>query len=150
MKARRRAGLLRVELTEAETALLGGLLDDLADALTEPDPDDPMIQRLYPDGYTDDDEASREYRELVHSDLQAARIGRVRACRAELPPGGGRMALDDEALDRWLRVLNDLRLALGTRLGVTEEAELDERQPAVQIYSWLTAVQDLLVMHVLP
>jgi hypothetical protein len=109
-----------------------------------------VIQRLYPDGYTDDDEASREYRELVHSDLQAGRIGRLQACRAELPLGGGRMELDDEALDRWLRELNDLRLGLGTRLGVTEEDGLDDSQPAVQIYTWLTAVQDMLVMHALP
>ena len=150
MKARRKSGLLRVELTEAESALLAGLFEDLADALAEPDPDDPVIQRLYPDGYTDDDEASREYRELVHGDLQAARIVRLRACRAELPLGGGRMALDDEALDRWLRELNDLRLGLGTRLGVTEEADLDDSQPAAQIYTWLTAVQDMLVMHALP
>lgn len=150
MKARRRAGVLRADLTDAEAALLEGLLGDLADVLATPDPADPVIQRLYPDGYTDDDEASREYRELVQRDLQAERMGRLQACRAELPPGGGRMALDDEALDRWLRVLNDLRLGLGTRLGVTEEAELDERLPAAQIYSWLTAVQDLLVMHALP
>jgi uncharacterized protein DUF2017 len=150
VKARRKAGVLRVSLTEAETALLAGMFDDLADALAEPDPHDPMIQRLYPDGYTDDDEASREYRELVQGDLQAERISRLRACRAELPPGGGRMPLDDEGLDRWLRELNDLRLGLGTRLGVTEEDELDESQPAVQIYSWLTAVQDMLVMHALP
>ena len=142
--------MLRVDLTEAEVALLAGLLDDLAEALAEPDLDDPVIQRLYPDGYTDDDEASQEYRELVQSDLQAGRIGRLQACRAELPLGGGRMALDEEALDRWLRELNDLRLGLGTRLGVTEEEELDDREPAVQIYAWLTAVQDMLVMHALP
>ncbi|HEX8094077.1 DUF2017 family protein [Jatrophihabitans sp.] len=150
MKVRRKAAVLRVDLTEAEAAVLAGMLDDLADALAEPDPSDPVIQRLYPDGYSDDDEASREYRELVQGDLQADRISRLRACRAELPAGAGRMALDDEAVDRWLRVLNDLRLGLGTRLGVTEEADLDESQPAVQIYAWLTAVQDLLVTHALP
>ena len=38
-----------------ETALLGSLLDDLLDALgTLPD-DDPVRQRLFPDGYRDDD-----------------------------------------------------------------------------------------------
>jgi len=150
MKLRRKSGVLRVELTDTEVALLSGLLDDFADTLAEPDADDPVIQRLYPAGYTDDQAAAQEYRELVESDLKAERIARLHACRAELPLGGGRMALDDEATDRWLRVLNDLRLALGTRLGVTEEAELDDREPAVQIYSWLTAVQDMLVMHVLP
>lgn len=150
MRLRRKAGALRLEITDAEAALLGGLLDDFADALATPDPDDPVTQRLYPDGYTDDREAAREYRELVESDLRAERIGRLHACRAELVAGGGRVTLEAEALDRWLRVLNDLRLALGTRLGVTEDAELDDSEPAVQIYSWLTAVQDMLVMQVLP
>ena len=150
MKVRRKAAILRVELTEAEAALLAGLLDDLSVAVAEPDPDDPVIQRLYPEGYRDDEEASREYRELVQDDLHAERLGRLQACRAELPAGSGRMALDEEAVDRWLRVLNDLRLGLGTRLGVTEEDELDDRQPAVQIYGWLTAVQDMLVTHALP
>lgn len=149
MKVRRKAGVLRVELSEIEAALLGGLLDDFADALAEPDPDDPVTQRLYPAGYADDPEAAREYRELVESDLRAERIGRLQACRAELPVAGGRMLVDDEGIDRWLRVINDLRLALGTRLGVTEESELDDDQPAVQVYSWLTAVQDLLVLQVM-
>lgn len=150
MRVRRKSGALRMEVTDAEVALLGGLLDDFADMLAEPDQGDPVIQRLYPVGYTDDPEAAQEYRELVESDLQAERLGRLQVCRADLAAGAGRLMLDDEATDRWLRVLNDLRLALGTRLGVTEEAELDESQPAVQIYSWLTAVQDLLVMQALP
>ncbi len=149
MKVRRKAGLLRVELAETESALISGLIDDFADVLAEPDPDDPVTLRLYPEGYTDDDEASKEYRELVESDLRAERTGRLQACRAELPAGGGRLMLDDEAVDRWLRVLNDLRLALGTRLGVTEADELDDREPAAHIYHWLTAVQDMLVMQLL-
>ena len=150
MKARRKAGLLRVDLSATEAALLASLLDELAAALTEPDPDDPVIRRLYPDGYTDDPDAAREYRELVQADLSAERAGRLASCRAELPADAGRMQLDAEATDRWLRVLNDLRLALGTRIGVTEEDELDQDQPAVQVYAWLTAVQDLLLMQVMP
>jgi len=139
MKVRRKSGVLRMDVADAEIALLSGLLDDFADLLAEPDSDDPVVQRLYPAGYTDDPAAAQEYRELVESDL-----------RAELAAGAGRLSLDDEATDRWLRVLNDLRLALGTRLGVTEEAELDDSRPAVQIYSWLTAVQDLMVTQALP
>lgn len=146
MRARRRAGVLRVDLNAPEAALLAELLDEFADVLAAPDPDDPVIRRLYPDGYTDDPDAAREYRELVQDDLRAGRADRLQRCRAELPDSG-RMELDAEATDRWLRVLNDLRLALGTRLGVTEEAELDEADPAVQVYAWLTAVQDLLVMQ---
>ena len=141
----RRAELLRVDLTDVESSLLAGLLDDFAAMLAVPDLADPVYQRLFPDGYTDDEAASAEYRELVESDLRASRTGRLQSCRAELPAGAGRISLDGEAADRWLRVLNDLRLSLGTRLGVTEESEFDHAEPAVAIYHWLSAVQELLV-----
>jgi hypothetical protein len=149
VKARRKNALIRVDLTGTEASLLAAMLDDFGLLLDEPDPADPVIQRLYPDGYTDDDEASQEYRELVESDLGTERSGRLQACRAELPEGGGRFELDAEAADRWLRVLNDLRLALGTRLEITEDSELDETDPSANIYSWLTAVQDTLILHVM-
>ena len=145
MKVRRKAQLLRVDLAEAESSLLAGLLEDFVTMLGNPDRSDPAFQRLYPDGYRDDDEAAKEYREMVEHDLSTQRIERVRTCQAELPDGDGRIGLDGEAADRWLRVLNDLRLTLGTRLGVTEESELDESDPAVNIYHWLSAVQELLV-----
>ncbi|MEO6701564.1 MAG: DUF2017 family protein [Jatrophihabitantaceae bacterium] len=149
MNVRRKADLLRVELAEAESSLLAGLLDDFSVLLAEPDHADPVVQRLYPDGYSDDEAASAEYRELVLADLHASRTGRLQQCRAELPPGAGRISLDAEAADRWLRVLNDLRLALGTRLGVTETVELNPAEPAVAIYHWLSAVQDLLVAELM-
>lgn len=149
MKARRKGALIRVDLTGTEVDLLAAMLDDFGLLLEEPDPADPVIQRLYPDGYTDDDEASEEYRGLVGSDLRTERSGRLQACRAELPEGGGRLELDAEAADRWLRVLNDLRLALGTRLEITDDNELDETDPSVNIYSWLTAVQDTLILNVM-
>jgi hypothetical protein len=145
MKVVRRAELLRVDLTDVESSLLAGLLDDFASVLARPDLADPVFQRLFPDGYTDDDAASVEYREMVESDLRADRTDRLRSCRADLPDGAGRISLDGEAADRWLRVLNDLRLSLGTRLCITEDSVLDRAEPAVAIYHWLSAVQELLV-----
>ena len=44
--------------------------------------------------------------------------------------------------------LNDLRLVLGTRLGVTEETYVDEtgpRTPGMAVYVWLTWLQGELV-----
>lgn len=150
MKVKRRADLLRMQLADSESSLLAGLIDDFAAMLAEPDPDDPALRRLYPDGYTDDEAASAEFRELVRSDLVLGRTGRLEQCRAELPEGGGTISLDDEALDRWLRVLNDLRLTLGVRLNVTDSDELDSRDPVVNIYHWLSAVQDLLITQIMP
>ena len=145
MKVRRRAELIRVQLADSESYLLAGLIDDFAAMLDQAEATDPAMQRLYPDGYTEDEDASAEFRELVAGDLTAARTGRLQACRAELPDGSGTISLDEEAADRWLRVLNDLRLTLGVRLGVTEETELDSADPVANIYHWLSAVQDLLV-----
>lgn len=149
MKVRRRAELIRVQLADSESYLLAGLIDDFAAMLEQADAADPAMRRLYPDGYSDDDEASAEFRGLVAGDLTLARTGRLQACRAELPDGSGTISLDGEAADRWLRVLNDLRLTLGVRLGVSEEVDLDSADPVANIYHWLSAVQDLLVSQLM-
>jgi hypothetical protein len=59
-----------------------------------------------------------------------------------------RLDLDQAAA--WLRTSNDLRLALGTRLDVTEDTEppedfTEERDHQLGVYYWLTAVQGSLV-----
>ena len=40
-----------------------------------------------------------------------------------LPAGGGRIQLTGDQALAWLKALNDVRLALGVRLGVTEDFE---------------------------
>ena len=56
-------------------------------------------------------------------------------------------------MQAWLGVLNDTRLVLGTRLGVTEEEHvLDPADPdagAYALYQWLTMVQGDLVQELL-
>ncbi|HEX2903216.1 MAG TPA: DUF2017 family protein [Jatrophihabitans sp.] len=149
MRVKRKADVLRVQLADSESSLLAGLIDDFATMLAEPDLTDPALHRLFPDGYADDQDASAEFRELVQTDLKLGRSGRLEQCRAELPDGAGTISLDVEAVDRWLRVINDLRLTLGTRLGVSEKVELDSLDPVANIYHWLSAVQELLVTQVM-
>ena len=118
--------MVRVDLAEVESSLLAGLFDDFADALTRPDlATTRSTQRLFPDGYTDDDEAAAEYRELVEADLRAAPDRRSPRLPGRAARRRGRISLDDEAADRWLRVLNDLRLALGTRFGIDADTPSD-------------------------
>jgi hypothetical protein len=150
MRLRRRRGVPQLQLDQAEVSLLGSLLDDLGEGLRTLGDDDPVRQRLFPDGYRDDDEAAAEFRALTEAGLLAAKVDRVGRCRAELPARGGELPLPPEAAERWLTVLNDLRLALGTRLGVTEEEppDLDPSDPQAQtwaVYYWLTALQDSVV-----
>jgi Domain of unknown function (DUF2017) len=149
VKVKRKGPVLRVDLQPSEASLLATLCDDLTELLDADDEEDPAIRRLYPDGYTDDESASAEYRGLVAADLRSERSARIQVIRAQLPGTGGRVELDAEAVDRWLRVLNDLRLVLGTRLGVTEEEELDPQLDSTALYHWLSAVQEMLVMHLM-
>ena len=64
---------------------------------------------------------------------------------------------DPDEFRRWIQTLNDLRLAIGTRIGVTEDDGWDREsedsddtiEPRV-LYHWLTALQDCLVTAQLP
>lgn len=138
--------MLRVDLTGVESQALAALCGELMALLADPDPTDPVVQRLNPDGYTDDDAASAEFHELVADSLASERGSRLSSFRQELPPGAGRVELDEAAADRWIRVINDLRLTLGTRLGVSEESELDPADESANLYNWLTAVQETIVL----
>jgi hypothetical protein len=152
-------GRARVRLNLAESHVLEQLFHELLDVLA-PDalgPDDPVRRRLYPAAYADAGEA-QAFRELTEAGLQADRSERVEGCLADLRSGRTirrtEVVLDGEAAERWLRVLNDLRLAFGTRLQISEDDdyELDETDPDVQLkarYLWLTALQDALVTTVM-
>jgi hypothetical protein len=73
------------------------------------------------------------------------------------PSRSGRVETElDEAQEAaWLGVLNDARLALGSRLGVTEEYDVEEvgsddpLYVAWNIYGWLTGLQGELVQVLL-
>jgi hypothetical protein len=160
MRIGRSGPSVRIRLTLAESHVLELLLTELRDLLA-PDAlerSDPVRERLYPAGYADDPEAASAFRELTEEALQFQRSERVDQCLAELRAARSirrtDVSLDPDGVDRWIRVLNDLRLTYGTRLDITEDDdyELDESDPDVQLrarYVWLTALQDGLVATVL-
>lgn len=154
MRVTRRRGHARIQLESVESGLLATLFDDLDGALQTLPDDDPVRQRLFPAAYRSDDEAADEFRSLTEESLRDTKTERVEECRAELPDGEGDVDLDDEAAQRWLTVLTDLRLAIGTRLDVSEDDDpaIDPSDPDAQlraIYQWLTALQDSLVHAVM-
>ena len=154
MRISRRRGRVRLHLEAVETGLLGTLFDDLDEALQTLPGDDPVRQRLFPAAYREDAAAAEEFRSFTEEPLRDSRSERLGVSRAELPSGEGTVELDAEAAQRWLTVLNDLRLALGTRLNITEDDDLrlDATDPQAQsraVYQWLTALQDSLVRAVM-
>jgi len=119
---------------------------------TEP-PDDPALARLLPDGFTDDPAASAEFRRFTEVGLRQRKVADAREVRRGLE-GASPLRLDAEQARQWLGFLNDVRLVLGTRLGVTEEpvelAEDDPQLPLFGLYGWLGVLQETLVESLMP
>ena len=149
---------VRVRLAMPEADTLSTLVADLVNALqpTALDADDPVYRRLFPDGYQDNPEAAAAFRALTEQGLRDDRLDRARQCLADLAAvsGPGRridVTLGAEAAERWIQVLNDMRLAIGTRIGVSEDdsyVDIDPRQPEAMpraVYAYLTGVQDAVV-----
>ena len=116
-------------------------------------PEDPVLARLLPDGYRDDPEAAGEFRRYTEPALRSAKQQVAQEMLDTLPDAGGPIQLTQDQAVAWLKALNDVRLALGVRLGVTEDfeeqwASLNAEDPqwaAFEVYAWLGAVQESLV-----
>ena len=150
---RRRGDVLVARLVDAETSIVGLLLDQLEQLLAA-DPEDsggdPVVERLLPPGHASDPELAADYRDLTEAALRSGKADDLAIVRATLPPEGGEVRLDDSQARAGLRTTHDLRLALGTRLDVTDDTEppedfTDERDHQLGVYYWLTAVQGSLV-----
>ena len=168
-----RGGRLRLVATldAQESAVLRGLVDEVRRMLgartaeQPPDelaeltglrtgpstkPDDPVLARLLPDFATDDADLSGALRSLHEPELIAAKDAAAAVVLDTLPGAGGRVELTPEQADSWLAALNDVRLALGTALDVSEDMPDDlppddPRAGHLGVYHWLTYVQDGLV-----
>lgn len=113
-------------------------------------PSDPVLARLFPSAYADE-EAATEFRRYTEASLRDGKRADAEVVLETAVPGSIR--LDADQAQAWLRSLNDVRLALGTRLDVTEEIHEeiermspdDERYAALITYDWLTYLQDSLV-----
>ena len=134
------------------------LLDDSLEPVETPE--DPALLRLLPDAYRDDGDAAGEFRRLTEADLRATKrsglsqiVTDISTAGAPHHRGGVRLDLDDDAAAAWLPALTDVRLALGTRIGVTEDMD-DERATLpvdspryaeIATYDWVSWLQDAMV-----
>ena len=116
-------------------------------------PEDPVLARLLPDAYRDDPEAAGEFRRYTEQGLRSGKVAAAQTVLDTLPAGGGHVRLGPEDAQAWLRALNDVRLAIGTVLGITEDYEdemeaaswADPRSAYLEVYHWLGYLQDSLV-----
>jgi Domain of unknown function (DUF2017) len=139
-----RGGQYQLRLPPVERDLLRSLPGQLRAVLGT---QDPALERLFPPAYRDDPEKEAEYRALVRDDLLNAKVGSLDVMAATIDAE----RLDEEQLLAWLGSINDLRLVLGTRLGVTEDldpdalADDDPATPAFALYFYLGWLQEQVV-----
>lgn len=127
-------------------------------------PEDPVLARLFPTAYADDEEAAAEFRRFTEGSL---REGKARAAgtiidtleEAGLPPELAEdgltidVEMDVPTAQTWMRSFTDIRLALATRLGIEDGDEAywyalpddDPRAQAHDIYEWVGYLQETLV-----
>jgi hypothetical protein len=144
-----------------------------AEGPTKP-PSDPALARLFPDAYGAPDQelgpdeekearaASAEFRRYTENDLRARKRDDALAMVRDLdslstgPAAKGPAVLElaPQKSRQWLGALNDLRLAIGTRLEVTDDddggellglPDSDPRKPMVMAYFWLGGLQETLI-----
>jgi len=145
MFERSEGGGVELRLSSDERSLLAGLVDELR-ALLDDAPGDPSLRRLFPPAYEEEVE-ERAYRDLMDGELLDGRRSALDVVAQTLD----RERLSPDEADAWLRALNDLRLALGTRLDVKEDTfgeELrrdDPRAPALAVYGYLSWMQEQLI-----
>jgi hypothetical protein len=147
---------VRVRLANDEVAVLRGLPDQLRSVLGE-DEDEPVNRRLFPPAYLDvaDVEHDVEYHRLMHDDLVKEKLANLDLVTDTLARGTASVRrwtveLTDEEATAWLGVLNDLRLALGVRLDITEDFDgdvddTDPRAPALRLLSYLGWLEEQLL-----
>jgi hypothetical protein len=128
------------------------------------EPDDPVLARLFPTAYPDDEEAAGEFRRFTEGTLRDNKAQAAVSIIETLEDSGlpGELAEDGLVVDieldpgeavTWMKSFTDIRLALATRLGVEEGDEEywlslpdeDPRAHVYDIYQWLGYLQETLV-----
>ena len=118
-------------------------------------PADATMQRLLPDFVRDESGAAPgsngALRSMHEPGIIDAKVAAAQQLLDTLPDGGGAVELSEEEAQSWIAAVNDIRLALGTMLGIGPETP--DRLPAghpmashLDVYQWLTVLQEHLVL----
>jgi len=157
-----------VELLRNEVAAPTASNDPLEDLLDfsgpTTEPDDPVLARLFPTAYPDDEEAAGEFRRFTEGTLRDGKARNAVLIIDMLEEAGLPPALEEDGLfidieldiagaHAWMRSFTDIRLALATRLEIEEGDESfwdllpedDPRSHVHDIYEWVGYLQETLV-----
>ncbi|ROP72250.1 DUF2017 family protein [Curtobacterium sp. PhB115] len=146
----RRADGVHLAMSAGERGMLTSLTEQLRQVLDGDLSADPVAERMFPDAYPDDDDASAEFRKYTQSDLLTQKTTNATTVHEWLTgTRDGALGAEDE--QAWLRTLTDLRLTIADRLGIVDAGD-EERSVAADsgvglrdVYDWLGYVQEHLI-----
>src|SRR3954467_13018824 len=95
-------------------------------------PEDPVLARLFPTAYRDDEESAADFRRFTETQLRDGKATRAVGIVEGREDAGLPQIVEDEQLvidveldarqaTEWMTAITDLRLALGVRLGVEQD-----------------------------
>ena len=127
-------------------------------------PEDPVLARLFPTAYPDDEESAADFRRFTEGGLRDGKAAAAGSIIDTLEDAGLPPELTEDGLvidveltpadaETWMRAFTDIRLALATRLGVEAGDEHywhslpddDPRAQAHDIYEWVGYLQETVV-----
>ncbi len=142
---------MRVALDRHESALLRDVAEQTRALFEEQDDRDPVIQRVFPDAYESQEDA-RAFKELTESELRSSKVAALESLIETLDRSNSvKLALTSDEVEAWLTALTDMRLALGTRIDVTEEMmnkDVDPEDPdagTLYLLHWLGWLQESML-----
>jgi len=127
-------------------------------------PQDETMKRLLPDFFRPQKEhpAGSGTAESLNSALRTLHEPEIIEAKREaaqrlldtLPEDGGKFELSEDDAQAWAAAVNDIRLALGTMLGISQDGpqDLPPDDPMVghlDVYQWLTVLQQYLVLGIM-
>ncbi len=107
-------GRFEIDLDGPSRLLMSHLCSELEALL---DSDSPLLVRLFPPPYGDDVERNQGYAALAVPELIEHRRRSLETLRQSVEA----TELDETDLMAWMRSINDLRLVLGTLLGIEDD-----------------------------
>lgn len=134
------------------------LVRDLSADPDEPEvSEDPVVRRLFPNAYPHDAAASSDFRRFTERDLRGKKVDDAQVVLrglGETAEGAQDLRIDPADAEAWLRTLTGVRLAVATRLGITDAESAEElnqlpdedpRAFMVSVYDWLGFAQETLI-----
>ena len=121
-----------------------------------PQEDDEVRRAILPSAYRDDDAADAQFHASHDAEEVAARWGDAQALRTDLETvhRTGRISMNPETTQRWLRTVNVLRGMMAARLGITDQITAEEVARVAReeleaeeecVYEWLGFIVEVLV-----